>query len=125
MVKEKLTDWDPAEHMETEEHMAAYLTAALEENDPALVAVALGDIVRAYGMTQMAKTTGLSRASLYKTLSAEGNPELGTILKIVHALGISLNATRLSEIPAASPHKTVRKKRSKPIPPSTPTRVSA
>ena len=70
-----------AEHLETDEDMAAYLEAALEEGDPALVAAALGDIARAKGMAQIAQETGLGRESLYKALSPEGNPEFATVLK--------------------------------------------
>lgn len=85
--------WDAAEHLETEEDMAAYLEAAFEEGDASLVAAALGDIARAKGMTQIARQTGLGRESLYKALSPEGNPELSTILKVVSALGLKLHAT--------------------------------
>jgi len=72
--------------------MVAYLEAALEENDPRLIAAALGDIARAKGMTQIAKKTGLGRESLYKALSAEGNPEFSTVLKVIAALGLQLHA---------------------------------
>ncbi|MGB0128811.1 MAG: addiction module antidote protein [Rhodocyclaceae bacterium] len=90
------TAWDPAEHLETEEDMAAYLEAALEEGDPALVAAALGDIARAKGMTQVAREAGLGRESLYKALSPSGNPEFATILKVVAALGLQLHAAPAS-----------------------------
>lgn len=93
MGKTKTTRWDVAEHLKTEEDMAAYLEAALEDGDPKLVSAALGDIARAKGMTQVARETGLGRESLYKTLSPEGNPELTTLLKVVHALGLQLHAT--------------------------------
>jgi len=93
MAKTETRPWDPAEHLETEEDMAAYLEAALEEGDSALVAAALGDIARAKGMTQIARETGLGRESLYKALSPEGNPELATLLKVVRALGLRLHAT--------------------------------
>jgi probable addiction module antidote protein len=93
MAKTKLLPWDPAEHLETEEDMAIYLEAALEESDPALVAAALGDIARARGMTQLARETGLGRESLYKALSPNGNPEFSTILKVVQALGLRLHAS--------------------------------
>ncbi|MFN7570693.1 MAG: addiction module antidote protein [Betaproteobacteria bacterium] len=93
MGKTVTTPWDPADHLETEEDMAAYLEAALEEGDPALVAAALGDIARAKGMTHVAREAGLGRESLYKALSPSGNPELATILKVVSALGLQLHAT--------------------------------
>jgi probable addiction module antidote protein len=88
--------WDPAEHLETEADMAAYLEAALEEGDPALVAAALGDIARAKGMTQLARETGLGRESLYKALSPSGNPEFATVMKVVAALGLKLHAAPAS-----------------------------
>jgi probable addiction module antidote protein len=73
--------------------MAAYLEAALEDGDPALVAATLGDIARAKGMSGIAKETGLGRESLYKALSPEGNPEISTVLKVIKALGLRLHAT--------------------------------
>ena len=92
MAKTATTPWDPADHLKTDEDMAAYLEAALEEGDPALVAAALGDIARAKGMTQVARDAGLGRESLYKALSPAGNPEFATILKVVSALGLQLHA---------------------------------
>ena len=73
--------------------MAAYLEAALQEGDSALIAAALGDIARAKGMTQIARDAGLGRESLYMALSAEGNPEFSTIMKVVAALGLQLHAS--------------------------------
>jgi len=73
--------------------MALYLEACLEEGDPALITAALGDIARAKGMAQIARDTGLARESLYKSLSAEGNPEFATVMKVIRALGIQLHAT--------------------------------
>ena len=93
MAKVKTKRWDPAEHLESEEDMAAYLEAALEDGDPALIAAALGDIARAQGMSQIAPKTGLGRESLYKALSPDGNPEFSTVLKVVRALGLRLHAT--------------------------------
>ena len=92
-MKKKITRiWDAAEYLETEEDMAAYLEAALEESDPTLVAAALGDIAKARGMTEIAKKTGLGRESLYKALSPDGNPEFSTVMKVVKALGLKLHA---------------------------------
>jgi probable addiction module antidote protein len=87
--------WDAADHLETKEDIAAYLEAALEDGDPALVVAALGDIARSKGMTQIARETGLGRESLYKALSNEGNPEFATVLKVIKALGLRLRATPL------------------------------
>lgn len=92
MTKTKTSPWDAAEHLETDEDMAAYLEAALDVGDPVLITAALGDIARAKGMTQIARETGLGRESLYKALSPEGNPEFSTILKVVRALGLKLHA---------------------------------
>ena len=93
MPKTKARVWDPAEHLVTEDDMAAYLEAALQEGDSALIAAALGDIARAKGMTQIARDAGLGRESLYKALSAEGNPEFATIMKVIAALGLQLHAS--------------------------------
>src|SRR3989304_3494642 len=92
MAKSKTKKYDVVEYLETEDDMAAYLQAALEDGDPALVIHALGNIARARGMSQIARDTGLRRESLYKALSPEGNPEFATVLKVVQALGIKLNA---------------------------------
>ena len=83
--------WDAAEHLATEEDMTAYLDAALENGDVALVVAVLGDIARAKGMSQIARDAGLGRESLYKALSANGNPEFATILKVVRALGLQFH----------------------------------
>jgi probable addiction module antidote protein len=85
--------YDVAEHLRTPKEMAAYLDAWLEEapDDAAGIARALGDIARAKGMTQVAKDAGLSRESLYRALSSEGNPSLSTLLKVIHALGLRLH----------------------------------
>lgn len=84
--------YDSAEYLKTDADMAAYLDAVLEDGDPALVTHALGAIARAKGMAQLARDTGLGRESLYKALSADGNPEFATVLKVVKALGLTLHA---------------------------------
>ena len=93
-TKTRTTPYDVAEHLRTPEEMAAYLDAWLEEapDDAAGIARALGDIARAKGMTQVAKDAGLSRESLYRALSAEGNPSFATVLKVARALGVKLHA---------------------------------
>ena len=73
--------------------MAVYLDEMLSENDPAMITHALGVIARAKGMTQLAKETGVSREGLYKALSSDGNPEFSTVLKVIKALGLTLDAT--------------------------------
>ena len=93
MEKISTRRWDAADHLETEEDMAAYLEAALEDGDAALVFAVLGDIARAKGMTGIARNSGLGRESLYKALSPDGNPGFATVLKVVQALGLQLHAT--------------------------------
>ncbi len=95
MKKNKITTtlWDASEHLETTEDMASYLETALEDGDPALISAVLGDIARAKGMSEIAEKTGLSRNSLYKSLSPEGHPEFATVLKVINALGLQLQAT--------------------------------
>lgn len=92
--KTRTTPYDVAEHLRTPEEMAAYLDAWLEEapEDASGIAKALGDIARAKGMSQVAKDAGLSRESLYRALSAEGNPSFATVLKVARALGVRLHA---------------------------------
>lgn len=86
------TPFDPAEYLDTDLAIAVCLSDALETGDPAFVADALGVIARAKGMAQIAETADLSRESLYRTLSAKGNPQLGTVLKVIAALGLQLSA---------------------------------
>ena len=92
--KLKVSAYDVAEHLRTPEEMAAYLDAWLEEapDDVSGIARALGDIARAKGMSQVAKDAGLSRESLYRALSQDGNPSFATILKVARALGVRLHA---------------------------------
>ena len=99
-MTEKFTPYDTAEYLKTDEDMAAYLDAVLEEDDPKLIISALGTIARAKGMSQIARNTGLARESLYRALSANGNPEFSTVLKVIHAVGISLHA-QPSSLPKA------------------------
>lgn len=97
MKKIKLSKWDSAEYLKTDEDMVLYLEACLDEagDDAAFIAKALGTIARAKGMTQLANETGLGRESLYKALSGEGNPSFATILKVMSALGIKLHASKV------------------------------
>ncbi|MEO5373370.1 MAG: putative addiction module antidote protein [Alphaproteobacteria bacterium] len=90
MERTETRPWDPVTHLRTPEDIVAYLDAAFEDGDPAVVSAALGDVARARGMSDIARATGLGRASLYKALSPDGHPELATILKIVRALGLRL-----------------------------------
>jgi probable addiction module antidote protein len=82
--------WNAAEYLSTPSRIAAYLEAAFEDGDPALITAALGDIARAKGMTQLASQTGLTREALYKALSPTGDPRLSTLLGVIKALGLKL-----------------------------------
>jgi probable addiction module antidote protein len=94
IAKLRTSPYDVAEHLRTPEEMAAYLDAWLDEapEDAAGIAKALGDIARAKGMSQVAKDAGLSRESLYRALSGDGNPSFATVLKVARALGVKLHA---------------------------------
>ena len=87
--------FDPAEYLDDSTSIAAYLTDALESDDPAFVADALGVVARARGMSEVAREAGVSRESLYRALSADGNPEFATVLKVMRALGLQLSAAPL------------------------------
>lgn len=93
-MAEKFYKWDSAEYLETEEDIHLYFEACIEEDpgDGSLIRHALGIIARARGMTKLAKDTGISREGLYKALSADGNPEFATIMKVMKALGVKLHA---------------------------------
>ena len=86
----KTTRYDTADYLKTKKDVVAYLNAVLEEDDPALIAHALGVVARAEGMGEIAKQAGLTRPSLYKALSEGGQPEFSTVLKVVRALGLKL-----------------------------------
>ncbi len=89
----KFKPFDAAEFLTDDETIAAYLTEALEGDDPRSIAKALGAVARARGgMAQLARETGIAREALYRALSETGNPELGTALKVMHALGVHLTA---------------------------------
>lgn len=87
--------YDAADYLKSDEQIAAYLDAALEDGDPAIIARALGAIARARNMSQLARDTGMSRDGLYKALSGEGNPSFATILKVAQALGVRFHAVTI------------------------------
>jgi len=88
----KTTRFDAADYLDTEDRQVAYIAAALESGDADFVRDALGLVARARGMGEIAKKAGLNRESLYKALGATGNPEFGTVMRIVRALGLTLSA---------------------------------
>ena len=93
MSQAKTKPFDPAEYLDDRESIAAYMTEALETEDPAFVADALGVVARARGMSEVAREAGVSRESLYRSLSTDGNPEFATVLRVIRALGLRLSVT--------------------------------
>ena len=89
--KVHLRTFDPAKYLDDDNSIQAYMEEALETRDPAFIADALGVIARARGMSKIARKAGLSRESLYRALSAGGNPEFGTVLRVIQALGLKLS----------------------------------
>ena len=92
-TKTKTRRYDVVNYLKTERDVAGYFEAALEDGDPAVIAAALGVIARTRGMSKIARKTGFQRENLYRALSAKGNPELATFLKVIHALGLKLHAS--------------------------------
>lgn len=87
----KFSRYDTADYLKSEEDIAAYLDAVMEDGDPALIAAALGDVARARNLSQLAREVGMSRQGLDKALSGEGNPTLATVAKVARALGMRLS----------------------------------
>lgn len=85
-------DFDFSEHLDSDQAMAEYLTVILEENDPALLAAALGDIARARGMSEIPKASGITREALYKALRPDAQPRFDTVNRVCAALGVKLVA---------------------------------
>ncbi len=92
-----LPEFDAAEHLDSERAIAEYLTAMIEDGDPALLAAALGDIARARGMTEIAKASGITREALYKALRPGAQPRFDTIARVCAALGVRLVAQSVHE----------------------------
>jgi probable addiction module antidote protein len=92
-MAEKFSHYDTANYLETEEDMALYLEACIEEDpgDGSLIRMALGSLARAKGMSQLARDTGISREGIHQALSAEGTPEFSTVMKVIRALGVKLH----------------------------------
>jgi probable addiction module antidote protein len=93
---EKITvsDWDPAEDIETKEDVIGILEAAVEENDPELLLSVIGDIARSKGMAEIARELDLDRVGLYKSFSPTGNPSFKTVFKLLDTLGLRLKVER-------------------------------
>lgn len=97
------TKWDVAEHLDSEEAIFAYIEAAFEDGDAAVITHALGNVARARGMTSIAKEAGVTREALYKALTENGDPKLSTLLGVLKALGVTLSAK-----PAREPQRETK-----------------
>ncbi|MBV8379389.1 MAG: putative addiction module antidote protein [Paucibacter sp.] len=94
-MAETFTQWDSAQYLQSEEDIAMYLQAAMEEagDDPKFLLHALGVVARARNMSQLARDAGLSREGLYKALAADGNPSFATVMKVMQAMGLRLTVS--------------------------------
>ena len=97
MRKANIARFDVADYLDSEEMIAAYLNAALEEGDPDLLLAAIADVAKARGVATVAADAGLGRESLYKTLAPGAKPRLDTVFKLLHALGVRFNAVPENE----------------------------
>jgi len=95
-----LIPFDVAEHLKTDEDCAYLLSDALSTGHAGYIAASLGAIVRARGMTQIAREAGVTRDALYKSLTADGDPKLSTVLGVIRALGLDLKAVEKAGVPA-------------------------
>lgn len=86
----KFKRFDPADYLDSDETIAEYLTAALEDPNPDVFLLALSDVARARGIGDISRKTGLGRESLYKALSPGAKPRYDTILKVLHGLGVKM-----------------------------------
>lgn len=91
------TKWDVQDYLKTPEERVAYLEAAFEDGDPKLISIALGDVARSIGMTNVAKEAGITREALYKALSDKGDPKLSTLLGVLKALGLRVTVVSADE----------------------------
>ncbi|MEE4277908.1 MAG: addiction module antidote protein [Halieaceae bacterium] len=89
----KLREFDASRYLDTEESVAAYLAEALETNDAEFISEAISTVARARGMTQLAKTSGVSREQLYRSFGRGANPTLKTVLRVLEAMNVTLSAT--------------------------------
>ena len=87
-----LPEFDMAEHLDSDQAIAEYLTIVMEENDPSELTYALGVIARARGMSEVARAAGLTREALYKALRPNSQPRFDTIARVCTALGVKLVA---------------------------------
>jgi probable addiction module antidote protein len=91
MDEARLVEFDPSDVLDSDETIEAFLQDAMESGHVGVILSALGDVARAKGMTELAKQAGMSRESLYRALSKDGNPQLSTVMKVLDALGYKLD----------------------------------
>jgi probable addiction module antidote protein len=92
----KTAKWDVSEFLDSEEAIFAYIEAAFEDGNPAIIKKALGEVARARGMTSIARDAGVTRETLYKALSENGDPRMSTLVGVMKALGVKLTAVPAS-----------------------------
>lgn len=86
----KLKDFDASEYLDSEEVIAEYLTVALENKNPEAFLAAIADVAKARGMTEIARSSGLGRESLYKAFAPGAKPRYETVQKVLQSLGVKL-----------------------------------
>jgi probable addiction module antidote protein len=91
--KVHVTEFDASEYLDSDEAIAEYLRVVIEDGDPDLLLAAIGDVARARGMAEIARSAGLGRESLYKALAPGAKPRFDTIFRVLRALGIQLTPT--------------------------------
>ncbi len=89
-MKTKLYDWNVEDALKTPEERAAYIEAAIEENDPEFLSIAIGDVARAEGMSKVARKARVGRENLYRAFAPGGNPTMTTVLRVLDALGLTI-----------------------------------
>ena len=108
----KFAPFVPGEFIKRPEHVAAYLQVSFEEDKPEEIAESLGIVARSAGMTEIARRTGLSRESLYRALSPNGNPQLETVMRVLEACGMRLTVEPIPAKKSRAPRKTGAKRAS-------------
>jgi probable addiction module antidote protein len=114
MTKTTTAPFDAADYLATPADIAAYLQVSFEDADKRVIAGAIGTVARAHGMSEIAKATGMSRESLYKALSADGNPSFATVVNVLSSLGLRLNVEAAkprsrARLKSAAPKRTVKR----------------
>ena len=89
----KMTEFDASAYLDDEETIAEYLTAALEDENPDVFLLAVGNVAKARGMTEIAKLTGLGRESLYKAMAPGAKPRYDTVLRVLNSLGVKVSVS--------------------------------